>query len=141
MTSVRTVLRAAVTAGARAAATVAGWPDDCRCETSPTLPTIGNDHSPPYRRDAVELGPFGDEPFGLYRVVQYRADGAEADAHAGEVAGHAADWMVGALRTAGVELGDQDLYIAALLAHDGWSIVQVVAGWVARAHRTPESAH
>jgi hypothetical protein len=42
-------------------------------------------------------------------------------------------WLTGVLGEADVALGAADREIAGLLAEDGWSVAQVVAGWVRRA--------
>jgi hypothetical protein len=34
-------------------------------------------------------------------------------------------------------LGEHDHFVIGLLADDGWSTVQVIAGWIARAHLNP----
>jgi len=47
------------------------------------------------------------------------------------------EWLTGALNAAKVALGDYDRAVIGLLAEDGWSTVQVVAGWIARAHHGP----
>lgn len=45
-------------------------------------------------------------------------------------------WLTGALAAAGVALGSYDQVVIRLLAEDGWTTVQVVAGWIARAHES-----
>ncbi|MDD7940260.1 hypothetical protein PHK61_17690 [Actinomycetospora lutea] len=79
-------------------------------------------------RDAVPSGPFRIEPFDLGRVL---AAGSTGD----EVVRRSERWLVDVLTEAEVELGAADREIAALLAADGWSVAQVVGGWVRRAGR------
>lgn len=103
----------------------------CECEEW-ELPSIGHPHSPPYRRDALDLGPFESEPWDLSRIARRRADGSLAVP--GEPGATNAAWMVAALEDAGVDLGEFDRFVATYLAHEGWSYVQTVIGWVIRAH-------
>ena len=44
------------------------------------------------------------------------------------------EWLTGALNAAGVALDHYDRVVIGLLAEDGWSTVQVVTGWIARAN-------
>lgn len=81
-------------------------------------------------RDAVPSGPFEIEPFDLGRLL---CAGSSGDA----VVDRSERWLLGVLDEAQVELGDADREIAALLAADGWSMAQVVGGWVRRAGRRP----
>ncbi|MEJ2865093.1 hypothetical protein [Actinomycetospora flava] len=81
-------------------------------------------------REAVPSGPFQTEPFDLGRLL---GAGAAGD----EVVRRSERWLVGVLGEAEVELGAADREIAALLAADGWSVAQVVGGWVRRAGREP----
>ncbi|GAA4924843.1 hypothetical protein EV188_102921 [Actinomycetospora succinea] len=81
-------------------------------------------------RDAVPCGPFQTEPFDLGRVLSVGSSGDE-------VVRRSERWLVGVLDDADVELGAADREIAALLAADGWSVAQVVGGWVRRAGREP----
>ncbi len=48
-------------------------------------------------------------------------------------------WLTGALDAAGVALGEHDHVVIELLAGDGWATVQVIAGWIARAHDNAQS--
>lgn len=79
-------------------------------------------------RDAVPSGPFQSEPFDLGRLL---TAGRRGD----EVVAGSERWLVGVLDEADVELGAADREIAGLLAADGWSVAQVVGGWVRRARR------
>lgn len=92
---------------------------------------------PVYECDALSLGPFEDEPMQMWRLVEYRADGSERPGD--EIVACSTAWMLAALDAAGVELGEFDRVVAAVLAEEGWSLVQVVAGWVARANGGIES--
>lgn len=78
--------------------------------------------------DAVPSGPFHTEPFDLGRVLA-------TDGSGDEVVRRSERWLVGVLDDAEVELGAADRQIAALIAADGWSVAQVVGGWVRRAGR------
>lgn len=53
-----------------------------------------------------------------------------------EVTDSSETWLLGALDAAGVVLGEYDRTAARLLAEDGWTTVQVVAGWIVRAHES-----
>lgn len=81
-------------------------------------------------RDEVPSGPFQTEPFDLGRVLSAGISGEE-------VVRRTERWLVGVLGEAEVELGAADREIAELLAADGWSVAQVVGGWVRRAGREP----
>ena len=48
-------------------------------------------------------------------------------------------WLTGALDAAGVMLGEHDHVMIDLLAGDGWTTIQVIAGWIARAHDNAQS--
>lgn len=85
-------------------------------------------------RDEVPAGPFEIEPFDLGRVL---ARGVPATAAGAEVVRRCERWLVGVLDASDVELGAADREIAGLLAADGWSVAQVVGGWVRRAAREP----
>lgn len=90
----------------------------------------------PYRRDAVPLGPFDVEPFDLKEPASRLPDGSWREGD--DLGVFLAEWLVGALTTAGVALGDYDHVAVGLIAEDGWTTVQVVAGWVARAGQDPD---
>lgn len=77
-------------------------------------------------RDEVPSGPFDSEPLHLGRRL---AAGASGD----EVVRRTERWLARVLADAGVALGAADREIAGLLAADGWSVAQVVGGWVRRA--------
>ena len=81
-------------------------------------------------RDAVPCGPFEIEPFDLGRRL---CTGSSGD----EVVRRSERWLVGVLGEDEVELGAADREIAGLLAADGWSVAQVVGGWVRRARGRP----
>ena len=89
--------------------------------------------APSYRREAVAVGPFTDEPLDLLPVLCRAAGWLVADwrRDQGRIARVA---YCSAEFAAGVALGDHDRFVIGLLADDGWSTVQVVAGWIARAH-------
>lgn len=102
-------------------------------ETPPVVPpTGGPTDCPVFRDDAVPLGPFDTEPLDLFPVVAMRGDGSPRDPS--EIGACSTAWMLSALTAAGVVLGAHDRHLAGLLAEDGWSIVQTVAGWVTRAN-------
>ncbi|MEJ2886353.1 hypothetical protein [Actinomycetospora aeridis] len=81
-------------------------------------------------REAVSSGPFEVEPFDLGRLLSAGATGDE-------VVRRSERWLVGVLGDADVELGAADREIAAVVAADGWSVAQVVGGWVRRAGGVP----
>lgn len=83
------------------------------------------DHGPDR---GVPPGPFELEPFDLGRRL---AAGTAGD----EVVRRCERWLVDVLDDADVALGAADREIAGLLAADGWSVAQVVGGWVRRAGR------
>ena len=87
----------------------------------------------PYRREAVSVGPFAVEPMELGALLFERPDGSRRTGD--EIRAAARAWLTSALDEAGVVLGEHDHAIVTLFADDGWSIVQVVAGWIARAGR------
>jgi hypothetical protein len=89
----------------------------------------------PYRDGAVPLGPFDREPFDLQPVATLLSDGSWRSGD--DVRVFLGTWLVGALTAAGVELGDYDRVAVSLIAEDGWTTVQVVAGWIARAAQAP----
>lgn len=89
---------------------------------------------PPYSRDAVSLGPFADEPFDLQPLLAYAPPPTGSWRPGAETRWCGAHWLTGALQAAGVRLGTYDRVAVGLLADDGWTTVQVVAGWIARAH-------
>lgn len=84
--------------------------------------------------DEVPSGPFETEPFHLGRVL---SDGFSPAVTGDEVVRRCERWLVGVLDAADVELGAADREIAGLLAAEGWSVAQVVGGWVRRAGREP----
>jgi hypothetical protein len=92
----------------------------------------------PYRDDAVPRGPFDDEPFDLQALACMRPDGSWRSG--GYVRVFLGEWLTGALTAAGVSLGEYDRVAVGLLAEDGWTTVQVVAGWIARAAQAPGGA-
>ena len=81
-------------------------------------------------RYAVPSGPFQIEPFDLGRLLSAGSSGDE-------VVCRSERWLVEVLGEAEVELGAADREIAALIAADGWSVAQVVGGWVRRAVHRP----
>jgi hypothetical protein len=83
--------------------------------------------------DEVPWGPFDTEPFHLGRVLHEGSPPAAGD----EVVRRCERWLVDVLDGADVELGAADREIAGVLAADGWSVAQVVGGWVRRAGRVP----
>lgn len=96
---------------------------------------------PCYRLDAVPIGPFENEPFDLMRMLLACPD---TDGRAGDEARTRSEaWLTGALGAARVVLGVYDEVVVRLLAEEGWTTVQVVAGWLARANGTmlSESEH
>ncbi|MGH3564657.1 MAG: hypothetical protein ACRDRH_01210 [Pseudonocardia sp.] len=90
----------------------------------------------PYQHDAVPLGPFEVEPFDLQGQACLLPDGSWRSGD--DIRVFLGAWLVGALTTAGVALGDYDRVAVGLIAEDGWTTVQVVAGWVARAGQGPD---
>ncbi|MHC1562208.1 hypothetical protein ACR9E3_24865 [Actinomycetospora sp. C-140] len=83
-------------------------------------------------RDEVPSGPFDTEPFHLGRRLAH-------DAAGDEVVRRSERWLVDVLDDAGVALGAADREIAGLVAGEGWSVAQVVGGWVRRAGPAPAS--
>jgi hypothetical protein len=81
------------------------------------------------QRDGVPAGPFESEPLDLGRVLA--APGIPGD----EVVRRCERWLVDVLDEADVALGASDAEIARLVAAEGWSVAQVVGGWVRRAAR------
>jgi hypothetical protein len=79
----------------------------------------------------VPWGPFDTEPFHLGRVLHAGPPTATGD----EVVRRCERWLVDVLADADVDLGAADREIAGVLAADGWSVAQVVGGWVRRAGR------
>jgi hypothetical protein len=77
----------------------------------------------------VPAGPFEIEPFDLGRALS--SPGVTGD----EVVRRCERWLVGVLDDAHVALGAGDAEIAGLVAAEGWSVAQVVGGWVRRAAR------
>ena len=78
----------------------------------------------------VPPGPFEDEPFELgRRLTEDFADDVGGD----EVVRRCTAWLGSALDEAGEEQGGFDCEIVALQAAEGWTVAQVVAGWVRRA--------
>lgn len=88
-----------------------------------------------YRAGAVPLGPFDEEPFDLQPVATLLPDGSWRSGD--DVRVFLGAWLGGALTAAGVELGDYDRVAVGLIAADGWTTVQVIAGWIARAAQAP----
>jgi hypothetical protein len=91
---------------------------------------------PSYRREAVAVGPFTDEPLDLLPVLCELPDGSWRTGD--EIRAGSREWLTAALYSTGVALGDHDRFVIGLLAEDGWPTVQVVAGWIARAHRSED---
>jgi hypothetical protein len=81
-------------------------------------------------RDEVPPGPFDTEPLGLGRRL---SDGFSPSVAGDEVVRRCERWLVGVLDDADVALGASDAEIAGLVAAEGWSVAQVVGGWVRRA--------
>jgi hypothetical protein len=79
--------------------------------------------------DEVPAGPFESEPFDLGRSLA--APGVPGD----EVVRRCERWLVDVLDEAEVALGAGDAEVAGLVAAEGWSVAQVVGGWVRRATR------
>lgn len=84
--------------------------------------------------DEVPPGPFDTEPFDLGRML---SEGFSPAVAGDEVVRRCERWLVGVLDEADVALGASDAEIAALLASEGWSVAQVVGGWVRRAASPP----
>lgn len=82
--------------------------------------------------DQVRSGPFDTEPLGLGRLL---SEGFSPAVPGEEVVRRCERWLVGVLDEADVALGASDVEIASLLAAEGWSVAQVVGGWVRRAAR------
>ena len=80
----------------------------------------------------VSPGPFATEPIELGRLLSERFSPAVPGE---EVVRRCDRWLVELLEDSGVTLGAFDAEVAHLLAVDGWSVAQVVGGWVRRAHR------
>jgi hypothetical protein len=78
----------------------------------------------------VPSGPFESEPVDLGRVL---SDGFSPAVAGDEVVRRCERWLTEVLDEADVAVGSFDAEVAALLAADGWSVAQVVAGWVRRA--------
>jgi hypothetical protein len=78
-------------------------------------------------QDGVPAGPFESEPLDLGRVLA--TPGVPGD----EVVRRCERWLVDVLDEAEVALGASDAEIAGLVAAEGWSVAQVVGGWVRRA--------
>jgi len=79
--------------------------------------------------DEVPAGPFESEPLDLGRLLS--GPGVPGD----EVVRRCERWLIGVLDDADVTLGASDAEIAGLVAAEGWSVAQVVGGWVRRAAR------
>ncbi|PVY95876.1 hypothetical protein [Actinomycetospora cinnamomea] len=79
------------------------------------------------QHDGVPAGPFESEPLDLGRVLA--RPGVPGD----EVVRRCERWLVDVLDGADVALGASDAEIAGLVAAEGWSVAQVVGGWVRRA--------
>lgn len=78
----------------------------------------------------VPVGPFEREPVELGRVL---SEGFSTTVEGDEVVRRCERWLTGVLDEAAVQQGAFDAEIITLLAGDGWSVAQVVAGWVRRA--------
>ena len=82
----------------------------------------------------MAAGPFEREPLGLGRVL---SEGFAAGVDGDEVVRRCERWLADVLDAAAVERGAFDAEVIAMLAADGWSIAQVVGGWVRRAAASP----
>lgn len=80
----------------------------------------------------VPPGPFESEPTDLGRIL---SEGFSAAIDGDEVVRRCEHWLTAVLEDAGVRCGAFDVEVVALLAADGWSVAQVVAGWVRRADK------
>lgn len=80
--------------------------------------------------DRVHAGPFEREPFELGRLL---SEGFSPIVDGEEVVRRCERWLAGVLDDADVHRGAFDADVIVLLAGDGWSVAQVVAGWVRRA--------
>ena len=91
----------------------------------------------PYHRDTVRIGPFEKEPLDLW----YLLDSASTASGCG-IRVASAEWLLGALEAAGVDVRAFDRSAVRAVAQDcGVEQVQVFAGWLARAgHPGPVSA-
>lgn len=78
----------------------------------------------------VAVGPFEREPVELGRAL---SDGFRPDVSGEEIERRTAAWLVAVLASRGVVLGEADREIVDALAAEGWSVAQVVAGWIERA--------
>lgn len=81
-------------------------------------------------REAVPPGPFDREPVDLGRVL---TEGFSSEVDGDEVVRRCERWLAEVLDDADVTRGAFDAEVVALLAADGWSVAQVIAGWVRRA--------
>jgi hypothetical protein len=83
--------------------------------------------------DAVFAGPFhGLPPLDLWRLFTALPDGGFRSGD--DVRTSSQAWLQTMLEKAGVELGDYDKAVIAFLAEDV-TTVQVITGWIRRAHR------
>jgi hypothetical protein len=78
----------------------------------------------------VSAGPFEREPVELGVAL---SGGFDAAVPGAEIERRTAAWLAAVLEGHGVGLGAADREIVALLAGEGWSVAQVVGGWVRRA--------
>jgi hypothetical protein len=82
---------------------------------------------------AVFSGPFhGLPPLDLWRLLAALPDGEFRSG--GDVRESSQAWLRTMLERAGVELGDYDQAVVTFLAGDCVTTVQVIAGWIRRAH-------
>lgn len=79
----------------------------------------------------MPIGPFSTGPMDLMAVLCKQPDGSWRSGD--EIRNGSRAWLTGALDAAGVTLGEHDHLMIEVLAGDGWSTVQVIAGWIARA--------
>jgi hypothetical protein len=83
--------------------------------------------------NAVFSGPFhGLPPLDLWRLFTALPDGGFRSGD--DVRTYSQAWLQTTLEKAGVELGDYDQAVITFLADDV-TTVQVIAGWIRRAHR------
>lgn len=82
------------------------------------------------RSETVAAGPFEREPMDLGRLL---SEGFSSDVDGDEVVRRCERWLASVLDDADVVRGRFDAEVVGLLAADGWSVAQVVAGWVRRA--------
>ena len=85
--------------------------------------------------ETVPAGPFEREPLDLGRLL---SDGFSPAVGGDEVVARCERWLTEVLDDAAVGRGAFDAEVVALLAADGWSVAQVIGGWVRRAARVAE---